>query len=312
MQQRKLGQSGLAVTPLALGGNVFGWTADEPTSFAILDAFVANGGNAIDTADGYSYWVPGHQGGESETVIGRWLKRRGRCDDVVIGTKVGWWERRKGLGRANIIEGCEDSLRRLGVDSIDLYWLHRDDEQTRPDEYLGALDALVADGKVRAIGASNFGATRFEAALKHSRRSGQVSFVAQQPEYSLLNREIEKDLLPFCAREGVGILPYYPLASGFLTGKYRTSSDKTKSVRGGGAVKHLDGKGRPVLAALDAVAARHRGTCAQVALAWIMTKPAITAPIASATSVAQIEELMGALALTLTAEDIAQLDAASA
>ena len=312
MQQRTLGKSGLAVTPLALGGNVFGWTADEPTSFAILDAFVANGGNAIDTADGYSYWVPGHQGGESETVIGKWLKRRGRHDDVVIGTKVGWWERRKGLGRANIIEGCEDSLRRLGVDCIDLYWLHRDDEQTRPDEYLGALDTLVADGKVRAIGASNFGATRFGAALKQSRRSGQVSFVAQQPEYSLLNREIEKDLMPICVREGIGILPYFPLASGFLTGKYRTSADKTKSVRGGGAVKHLDGKGKPVLAALDAVAARHRATCAQVALAWIMAKPAITAPIASATSVAQLEELMGALALTLTAEDVAQLDAASA
>jgi aryl-alcohol dehydrogenase-like predicted oxidoreductase len=311
MQQRKLGQSGLSLTPLALGGNVFGWTADEPTSFAILDAFVANGGNAIDTADGYSYWVPGHHGGESETVIGKWLKRRGRHDDVVIGTKVGWWEKRKGLGRANIIEGCEESLQRLGVDRIDLYWLHRDDEQTRPEEYLGALDTLVAQGKVRAIGASNFGVPRFAAALEQSRRSGQVAFVAQQPEYSLLNREIEKDLMPFCAREGVGILPYFPLASGFLTGKYRTSADKTKSVRGGGAVKHLDGKGKPVLAALDAVAARRRATCAQIALAWVMTKPAIAAPIASATSVAQIEELMGALAMTLTAEDVAQLDAAS-
>jgi aryl-alcohol dehydrogenase-like predicted oxidoreductase len=174
------------------------------------------------------------------------------------------------------------------------------------------LDALVEQGKVRAVGASNFGVKRFEAALEHSRRSGRVSFVAQQPEYSLLNRQIEKDLMPFCERHGVGILPYYPLASGFLTGKYRTTADKTKSVRGGGAVKHLDGKGKPVLAALDAVAARHRATCAQVALAWIMTKPAIAAPIASATSVAQIEELMGALTLTLTPEDVASLDAASA
>jgi aryl-alcohol dehydrogenase (NADP+) len=311
MQPRKLGQSELSVTPLCLGGNVFGWTADEPTSFAVLDAFVALGGNAIDTADGYSYWVPGHHGGESETVIGRWLKKRGRRDDVVIGTKVGWWEKRKGIGRANIIEGCEDSLQRLGVDAIDLYWLHRDDEQTPPDEYLGALDALVKAGKARAVGASNFGAERFELALQRSKRKGLVSFVAQQPEYSLLNREIEKDLMPLCAREGVGIMPYFPLASGFLTGKYRTAADKTKSVRGGGAVKHLEGRGKPVLEALDAVAARHGATCAQVALAWIMTKPAIAAPIASATSVRQITELMGALELSLSADDVSELDKAS-
>jgi aryl-alcohol dehydrogenase-like predicted oxidoreductase len=312
MQQRKLGSSPLAITPLCLGGNVFGWTADEPTSFAILDAFVALGGNAIDTADGYSYWVPGHQGGESETVIGRWLKRRGRRDDVVIATKVGWWEKRKGLKHENIVAGCEDSLRRLGVETIDLYWLHRDDEQTPPAEFLGALDTLVRSGKVRAIGASNFGVARFEAALAESRRKSLVSLVAQQPEYSLLSRGIEKDLMPLCEREGVAILPYYPLASGFLTGKYRTSADKTKSVRGGGAVKHLEGKGKPVLAALDAVAARHGATCAQVALAWVMAKPAIAAPIASATSVAQVTELMRALSLTLTADDIAQLDKASA
>jgi aryl-alcohol dehydrogenase-like predicted oxidoreductase len=311
MQQRRLGGSSLSVTPLVLGGNVFGWTADEPTSFAILDAFVARGGNAIDTADGYSYWVPGHQGGESETVIGRWLEKRGRRDDVLVCTKVGWWEKRKGLSRSNIIEGCEDSLRRLGVESIDLYWLHRDDEQTAADEYLGALDTLVKAGKVRAVGASNFGAARFAAALAESARSGKVRFAAQQPEYSLLNREIEKDLMPLCQREGVAITPYFPLASGFLTGKYRTSADKTKSVRGGGAVKHLEGKGKPVLAALDAVAARHGATCAQVALAWVMAKPAIAAPIASATSVAQITELMGALDLSLTAADMAELDKAS-
>jgi aryl-alcohol dehydrogenase (NADP+) len=272
-QQRRLGGSSLSVTPLALGGNVFGWTADEPTSFAILDAFVAQGGNAIDTADGYSYWVPGHSGGESETVIGRWLKQRGRRDDLVIGTKVGWWEKRKGLKRANIIDGCEDSLRRLGIETIDLYWLHRDDEETHPDEYLGALDTLVKSGKVRAVGASNFGVARFTAALAQSERASYARFVAQQPEYSLLNREIEKDLMPLCASEAVAILPYYPLASGFLTGKYRTNADKTKSVRGGGAVKHLEAKGRPVLAALDAVAARHGATCAQVALAWVMAKP---------------------------------------
>jgi len=311
-QQRRLGGSSLSVTPLALGGNVFGWTADEPTSFAILDAFVAQGGNAIDTADGYSYWVPGHSGGESEAVIGRWLKQRGRRDDVVIGTKVGWWEKRKGLKRANIIDGCEDSLRRLGIETIDLYWLHRDDEETHPDEYLGALDTLVKSGKVRAVGASNFGVARFTAALAESERSSYARFVAQQPEYSLLNREIEKDLMPLCASEAVAILPYYPLASGFLTGKYRTNADKTKSVRGGGAVKHLEGKGKPVLAALDAVAARHGATCAQVALAWVMAKPAIAAPIASGTSVEQITELMGALDLALTTADVAELDKASA
>lgn len=312
MQQRKLGQSPLAVTPLALGGNVFGWTADEQTSFAVLDAFVAHGGNAIDTADAYSYWVPGHQGGESETVIGRWLKQRGKRDDVIIGTKVGMWEKRKGLKHENIVEGCEDSLRRLGVETIDLYWLHRDDEHTPPAEYLGALDKLVRAGKVRAIGASNFGAPRLQASLGESKRKSLVSFVAQQPEYSLMNRDIEKDLMPLCASEGVGIMPYFPLASGFLTGKYRTPADKTKSVRGGSAVKHLDGKGKPVLAALDAVAARHGASCAQVALAWVMAKPAIAAPIASATSVAQIAELMGALELKLTADDVAELDKASA
>jgi aryl-alcohol dehydrogenase-like predicted oxidoreductase len=312
MQQRPLGQSGLAVTPLVLGGNVFGWTADEPTSFAILDAFVAQGGNAIDTADGYSYWVPGHHGGESETVIGRWLKKRGRRDDVIIGTKVGWWEKRKGLRRANIIDGCDESLQRLGIETIDLYWLHRDDEQTPPDEFLEALDTLVKTGKVRAVGASNFGVARFTAALAAAERKQRVRFAAQQPEYSLLNREIEKDLMPLCERERIAILPYFPLASGFLTGKYRSPADKTKSVRGGGAVKNLEGKGKPVLAALDAVAARHGATCAQVALAWVMAKPAIAAPIASATSVAQVTELMGALELTLTAEDIAALDQASA
>src|SRR6185503_3399379 len=312
MNRRPLGRSPLAVTPLVLGGNVFGWTADERTSFAILDAFVAQGGNAIDTADGYSSWVPGQTGGERETVIGAWLKRRGRRDDVVVCTKVGWWEKRPGIRRDNIIAGCEDSLRRLGLETIDLYWLHRDDEKTPTEEYVGALDALVNAGKVRAVGASNFGAERFSEALAASKRLGAVSFAAQQPEYNLMSRAIEAALVPLCVREQVAILPYYGLASGFLTGKYRSAADAEKSVRGAGAVKHLKGKGPAVLAALDAVAARHGATCAQVALAWVMAKPAIAAPIASATSVAQITELMGALAVTLTADDVAELDKASA
>lgn len=312
MNPRPLGKSSIAITPLMLGGNVFGWTADERTSFAILDAFVAQGGNAIDTADGYSYWVPGHQGGESETVIGRWLKSRGKRHDVVIGTKVGWWEKRKGLGRQNIIDACEDSLHRLGVETIDLYWLHRDDETTPVDEFLGALDSLVQAGKIRAVGASNFQVKRFKAALAASERLRTVAFVAQQPEYNLLRRDIEADLVPLCVREHVSICPYFALASGFLTGKYRSADDVAKSVRGSGAVKHLQGKGLAVLAALDAVAARHGATCAQVALAWIMAKPAMAAPIASATSVAQLDELMGALRLSLAATDIAELDRASA
>ena len=312
LNKRSLGNSSLAITPLMLGGNVFGWTADEPTSFAILDAFVAQGGNAIDTADGYSYWVSGNQGGESETVIGKWLKRRGKRDDVVIGTKVGWWEKRKGLKRQNILDACEDSLRRLQVDTIDLYWLHRDDDTTQTDEYLGALDTLAKAGKVRAVGASNFGVERFGAALAESRRSRKIAFCAQQPEYNLLSRGIEADLVPLCVRENVAILPYYGLASGFLTGKYRSAADAAKSPRGAGAVKHFKGKGLAVLAALDADAARHRATCAQVALAWLMAKPAVAAPIASATSVAQVTELMGAVKLTLSAADITELDSSSA
>ena len=312
MDKRTLGNSTLAITPLMLGGNVLGWTTDEATSFAVLDAFVANGGNSLDTADVYSAWVSGHKGGESETVIGKWLKRSGKRNSVVIGTKVGMLAPHTGLKRDSIIAGCEDSLRRLGVETIDLYWLHKDDGKTQPDEYLGALDELVESGKVRAVGASNFAAPRFAEALAESARSGKIRFAAQQPEYNLMKREIEKDLMPLCAREHVSILPYFGLASGFLTGKYRSAADKSKSPRGAGMDKYLDAKGLKVLAALDAVAARQDATCAQIALAWIMAKPAIAAPIASATSVAQVTELMGALRVRLSAADVAQLDAASA
>jgi aryl-alcohol dehydrogenase-like predicted oxidoreductase len=310
-QKRKLGRSDIAITPLMLGGNVFGWTADEKTSFAILDAFVDMGGNGIDTADVYSAWVPGHQGGESESVIGRWLKASGKRDKVVIGTKVGMWPKRLGIKRANILEACEESLKRLGVETIDLYWLHRDDEATAPEEYLGALDELVKAGKVRTIGASNFKPGRFAQALKESDKSGRARFAAQQPEYNLMERGIEAELMPLCVKEGVSLLPYYGLASGYLTGKYRSEADKTKSPRGARMDKYMQGKGPAVLAALDAVAARHEATPAQVALAWIMAKPAIAAPIASASSVGQLKELMGALNVALSAEDVAALDKAS-
>ena len=312
MEKRTIGKSNIAITPLMLGGNVFGWTADEATSFAILDAFVDQGGDAIDTADVYSAWVAGHQGGESETVLGNWLKRSGKRDKVVIATKVGMAPKRLGIKRDNIIAACEDSLRRLQTDVIDLFWLHRDDEATAPEDYIGALDDLVKAGKVRAIGASNFKPGRFAEGLSHSAQSGKARFDAQQPEYHLLNRDIEAELMPLCAREGVSLTPYYGLASGYLTGKYRGADDKSKSVRGGRMDKYMEGKGPAVLAAMDAVSARTGATLAQIALAWIMTKPAIAAPIASATSVAQLSELMGALRLSLSASDIATLDRASA
>jgi aryl-alcohol dehydrogenase-like predicted oxidoreductase len=291
---------------------VFGWTADEKASFAVLDAFVDAGGDAIDTADVYSAWVPGHQGGESESVIGRWLKASGKRNKVVIGTKVGMWPKQIGIKRENILEACDGSLKRLGVEVIDLYWLHRDDEATDAEEYIGALDTLVKAGKVRSIGASNFKAARFADGLKESDKSGKARFSAQQPEYHLLNREIEAELMPLCAREQVSLLPYYGLASGYLTGKYRSEADKVKSPRGQRMDKYMQGKGPAVLGALDAVGARHDATPAQVALAWIMAKPAIAAPIASATNVDQLLELMGALRVNLTAADVAELDRASA
>lgn len=306
--KRVLGRSGIAITPLMLGGNVFGWTADEATSFAVLDAFIDQGGDAIDTADVYSAWAPGHQGGESETVIGRWLAQGGRREKVVLATKVGLWPGRPGIKADNIIAACEDSLRRLQTDRIDLYQLHRDDEQTPPEEFMGALAALVQAGKVRAVGASNFSAPRLTAALG---LGGPARFDTLQPEYNLLARGIEADLMPLCDREQVALIPYYGLASGYLTGKYRTPEDKAKSVRGGRMDTYMAGKGPAVLAAQEAIAARTGASLAQIALAWIMAKPAIAAPIASATSVAQLTELMGALRVQLSTADIAALDAAS-
>jgi aryl-alcohol dehydrogenase-like predicted oxidoreductase len=313
MEHRPLGRSGLSIAPLMLGGNVFGWTADEATSHAILDAFVDGGFNAIDTADVYSGWVPGHAGGESETVIGTWLQRRGRRDDVIIATKVGMWPAQPGLSAANIEAAVEGSLKRLRTDYIDLYQSHRDDADTAQDETLEAYGRLVKAGKVRAIGASNFEASRLASAQAVAGERGGPRYDTLQPAYNLMDRGIEGPLQQLCLDEGVGIISYYGLASGFLTGKYRSVEDLGKSPRGQAAKKHLESeKGPKVLAALDQVAAELGATPAQVALAWVMVRPAVAAPIASATSLEQLEELMGAARLSLDPAHIARLDAASA
>ena len=312
MDPRPLGSSGLRVAPFALGGNVFGWTADEPTSFAILDAFVAAGFQLIDTANSYSRWVSGHEGGESEAVIGRWIARRGRHDDVVIATKVGsdMGLGRKCLRREHILEQAEASLRRLRVERIDLYQSHWDDPDTPLDETLGAYDRLVRDGKVRAIGASNLDATRLAESLETSRARGLPRYESLQPHYNLLVRdEFEGPLQALCLREGIGVIPYFSLAAGFLTGKYRSEADLAKSARGPGLKKYLNAHGANVLAALETAASRHGATMAQVALAWLIAQPGVTAPIASATSVAQLEELLGAVRLRLDDEALRMLDA---
>jgi aryl-alcohol dehydrogenase-like predicted oxidoreductase len=315
MDKRAPGRSGLTVAPLALGGNVFGWTADERTSFAVLDAFVAGGFSLIDTANSYSRWVAGHQGGESETVIGNWIARRGRHDDVVIATKVGsdMGLGRKCLRRDHILAEAEHSLRRLRVGRIDLYQSHWDDPDTPLDETLEAYDRLIRQGKVKAIGASNLDAKRLAEALATSRAHGLPRYETLQPHYNLVVRhEFEGALQRLCVDEGLGVIPYYSLAAGFLTGKYRSEADLGKSPRGAGVKKYLDARGMAILRALDVVAGRLRSSPAQVALAWLMRQPGVTAPIASATSVAQVEELMGAARLDLDGEALRLLDHASA
>lgn len=312
MSQRPLGRSGLSIAPLVFGGNVFGWTADEATSFRLIDAFVDGGFDAIDTADAYSVWVPGHEGGESETVIGRWLAAGGRRDRIKILTKVAKSPKRPGLSAANIIAALEDSLRRLNTDHVDLYQSHEDDAATPQDETLEAFDRLVKAGKVRAIGASNFSVDRLEASLKTSADKGLVRYESIQPKFNLYDRdEVEGPLADLAAREGIGIIPFYGLAAGFLTGKYRSEADLEGKARGRTVARdYLNEKGFRVLAALDQAAEATGATQAQVALAWIVAHPAITAPIASATSVAQLEELLGGVRLTLSPEVIATLDAA--
>ena len=312
MDHRPLGNSGISIAPLVLGGNVFGWSADEAASFDVLDAFSAEGLQCIDTADTYSGWVPGNEGGESETLIGRWLRKRGKRDQVVIATKVGKWAKRRGLSPSNIAAACDESLKRLGVERIDLYFAHEDDPAVPIEDTLGAFSRLIEAGKVRAIGASNYSAARLDEALDISRKHRLPRYEVLQPEYNLVSRGYEAELEPLVRRERIGVVCYYALASGFLTGKYRDERDLAKSAARGGAVsKYLDARGKRVLSALDDVAAAHRATPAQVALAWLIAKPTITAPIASATRADQVRETAKAIRLELTAAQIAVLDAAS-
>ena len=307
---RALGTSGLATPKLVLGGNVFGWNLTGEEAFRVLDRFAEAGGTMIDTADVYSVWVPGHEGGESESLLSEWLKRRGSKKGMLIATKAGYSD---GLSAATITAACEASLQRLGVEAIDLYYAHKDDEATPLEETLGAFDALVKAGKVRAIGASNYSAARLAEALDVSAREGLAAYSVLQPEYNLMAREAyEGALQDLCVERNLGVLPYFGLASGFLTGKYRSEADFGKSVRGSRMAAYLDERGKRVLAALDEVAAETGATQAQVALAWLAAQPGITAPIASATSVEQLEELLGVTTFELSAEQVQRLSAASA
>lgn len=314
-EHRRLGATDLRIAPLVLGGNVFGWTADQATSFAVLDAFVAGGGTMIDTADVYSAWVPGHQGGESESMIGAWLKQSGKRDQVQIATKVGMLPGEGGekLAPARIAAACEASLQRLGVDTIDLYFAHQDDESVSQEDVLAAFGKLIDAGKIRALGASNFHAKRLKSANDAAREHGLPHFHVLQPEYNLVSRtKFEGELQSYCVENNIGVVPYYGLASGFLTGKYRSADDFGKSVRGGRMQELLDGNGPAVLAAMDSVAEETGASLAQVALAWLKEQPAVTAPIASATSVKQVEDLLGAMNLALTTEQLDRLTAAGA
>jgi aryl-alcohol dehydrogenase-like predicted oxidoreductase len=312
---RKIGQSDISVAPLAFGGNVFGWTADEATSYSLLDHFVAAGLNLIDTADAYSRWAPGHTGGESETIIGKWLRQSGKRDKVVIATKVGMEmaPERKGLRSQYIMRAVEDSLRRLQTDYIDLYQSHIDDANTPLEETLEAYSQLVTQGKVRIIGASNYSADRLEQALEVSQQHGFPMYQSLQPHYNLADRsDYESTLEPVCLKHGIGVISYYSLASGFLTGKYRSEGDLSKSVRGPRVSKYLNARGMRILAALDEVAKQYDATPARVSLAWLIARPSITAPIASATSLDQLNELIAATRLQLNPAAIDRLNKASA
>ena len=315
MKRRKLGNSALEISPLVFGGNVFGWTADEPTSFKLLDAFVAAGFNSIDTADVYSRWAPGHSGGESETVLGKWIKRSGNREKVIIATKVGseMGPGKKGLSKAYIFRAAEDSMQRLQTDYIDLYQSHIDDADTPLEETLGAYAELIKQGKVRAIGASNYKADRLAAALEVSKKTGLPRYESLQPNYSLCERaEYEATLEPLCQKEGLDVINYFPLAAGFLSGKYRSEADVAKSARARLVTKYLHEGGFKILQALDQVAKKYNATPARVSLAWLLARPSITAPIVSATSLVQLNDLIASVELKLDRSSIELLDRASA
>ena len=315
MKKRKLGNSDIEIYPLALGGNVFGWTVDETTAFGILDAFVGAGGNLIDTADSYSTWVAGHKGGESESIIGKWLKKSGNRGRVVIATKVGSevGPGRKGLSKGYILRAVEESLRRLQTDVIDLYQSHRDDPGTPVEETLEAYAHLVKQGKIRAIGASNFSAERLSQSLQTSKERGYPAYQSLQPKYNLYDRaEYEQSFEPLCRENGLGVITYYSLASGFLTGKYHSENDLTKSIRGQGVRLYLNKRGYRILEALDQVAGKYNTKPATISLAWLMARPGVTAPIASATSIEQLGDLTAATRLEIDDSSLALLNKASA
>lgn len=308
---RRLGTTDIVTPPLVLGGNVFGWTADRERSFALLDRFADAGGTLVDTADVYSAWVPGHEGGESETLIGEWMRMSGKR--IGIATKVGMLPGEGGakLTPARIAAACEESLRRLGVETIDLYYAHQDDESVPQEDVLEAFRKLIDAGKVRHIAASNFTAARLKSALDIAAREGLPHYRALQPEYNLVSRHhFEGELQDLCVTHNIGVLPYYGLASGFLTGKYRSTADLGKSVRGGRMAALLDGKGGSVLAEMDAVAAETGATLSQIALAWLAAQPGVTAPIASATTIAQLDELIAGWDLVLSRGQLDRLAAA--
>ena len=315
MNKRKLGKTGLEIAPLVFGGNVFGWTVDQATSFKLLDAFVAAGFNSVDTADAYSRWVPGHSGGESETIIGEWMKRSGNRNKVIVATKVGmdmgFWK--KGLSKSHILRSAEDSLRRLQTDYIDLYQSHIDDPDTPLEETLGAYAKLIEQGKVRAIGASNHKAERLAAALETSKKSGLPAYQTLQPNYSLIERaEYESHLEPVCAKEGLGVINYFPLAGGFLSGKYRSESDVAGKARARNVTKYLNERGFRILGALDQVAKKYNATPARVSLAWLLARPSVTSPIVSATNLEQLNDLISSVELVLNRDSVEFLNQASA
>ena len=315
MNNRKLGETGLEISPLVFGGNIFGWTVDQATSFKLLDAFVAAGFNSVDTADVYSKWVPGHTGGESEVILGEWMKRKGNRNKVIVATKVGMdmGDGKKGLSKSHILRSAEDSLRRLQTDYIDLYQSHVDDPDTPFEETFGAYALLIEQGKVRAVGASNHKAERLAAALETSRKSGLPAYQTLQPNYSLIERtDYESNLEAVCVKEGLGVINYFPLAGGFLTGKYRSEDDAAGKARARNVTKHLNARGFQILDALDRVAKKYNATPARISLAWLLARPSITAPIVSATNLEQLHDLVSSVDLAMDHDSVEYLNQASA